>query len=79
VSSYEGALLLDLATARNALHASSYERAERALLLDHLEHCVRDLREAAQKTTARTLMLTFGKNLRRAPTPCDNYIQRANG
>jgi hypothetical protein len=30
----------------------------------------------AHKATARTLMRTLGKSLRRAPTPCDNYIQR---
>jgi hypothetical protein len=41
-SSYEGALLLDLTTATNTLHASSYGRAERALLLDFLEHYVDD-------------------------------------
>jgi hypothetical protein len=30
----------------------------------------------AHKATARTLMRTLGKSLRRAPTPCDNHIQR---
>jgi hypothetical protein len=30
----------------------------------------------AQKATACTLMRTLGKSLRRAPTPCDNHIQR---
>ena len=28
------------------------------------------------QATARTLMRTLGKSLRRAPTPCDNHIQR---
>jgi hypothetical protein len=31
-----------------------------------------------QNATARTLMRTLGKILRRASTPCDNHIQREN-
>jgi hypothetical protein len=31
---------------------------------------------AHMKATARTLMRALGKSLRRAPTPCDNNIQR---
>jgi hypothetical protein len=30
----------------------------------------------AHKATGRTLMRTLGKSLRRAPTPCDNHVQR---
>ena len=32
----------------------------------------------AHKATASTLMRTLGKSLRRAPTPCDNHMQRAS-
>jgi hypothetical protein len=30
----------------------------------------------ANKATARTLMRALGKSFRRAPTPCDNHVQR---